>query len=213
MKKTYLLILIGLFFFVNNLEAREVKGTIIFENDTLDTTLKIPGYGLSSIPNYLKVQYKIKYYDKNRALRVLRPKDAKEIRFTFKGRNIRMLSRPNTNGLGGFSLTSSTYIFLKVVELELEGKAKLFNVYITEIGPAVILGSGGASPGASANMSKKYVLEKEGGELIRVRTLSFKKDMIKYFSDCPELVKKIKDKEFRMRDLEMLVVFYNDRCE
>jgi hypothetical protein len=213
MRKTYLLVLIGLFFFANNLNARQVKGTIIFENDTLNTMLKIPVYGIAGPPNYLKIQYKIKYYDENQAIKTLRPENAKEVRFTFKGEKIRMLSKSNANGIGGFSLTSSTGIFLKVVELEVEGQVKLFNVYITEVGPAVIIGTGGASPGSSANMSKKYVLEKTNGKLFRVRSLSFKRDMMTYFSDCPTLVEKIKKKEFRMRDLKMIVEFYNDRCK
>ena len=42
---------------------------------------------------------------------------------------------------------------------------------------------------------------------------SFEKKAIEYFSDCPELVQKIKAKVFRKRDIEEIVKYYNSNCE
>jgi hypothetical protein len=42
-----------------------------------------------------------------------------------------------------------------------------------------------------------------------VEFLWFRKRMIDYFSDCPEIVVKLQNKEYRFRDLEKLVADYN----
>ena len=41
---------------------------------------------------------------------------------------------------------------------------------------------------------------------------SFKKKAIKYFSDCPNLVQKIKDKVYKKRDIKEIVEYYNSNC-
>ena len=41
----------------------------------------------------------------------------------------------------------------------------------------------------------------------------FKKTALKYFKDCPALIKKIKEKEFKRRnDIKKIVAFYNENC-
>ncbi len=59
---------------------------------------------------------------------------------------------------------------------------------------------------------EKYILQKGDGELKRTKGLNFRKDMVEYFSDCPELSKRIDNKEFRNNDLESIVRFYNNKC-
>jgi len=42
---------------------------------------------------------------------------------------------------------------------------------------------------------------------------NLKTKTLNYFSDCEKLIKKIKEKEFRIRDgLEQIVTFYNENC-
>ena len=63
-----------------------------------------------------------------------------------------------------------------------------------------------------------YYLEREGeikiykitshGEISK----NFKKSASRYFKDCPELVKKIKDNTFKKTDIEEVVQFYNSIC-
>lgn len=68
--------------------------------------------------------------------------------------------------------------------------------------------SGGFSTGSSFS-SDKFYLQKGDGPLTRMRNLFFKKDMSEFVSDCPELVQKIHNKEYRSEDLETIVSEYN----
>lgn len=43
-------------------------------------------------------------------------------------------------------------------------------------------------------------------------TKNFKDAASAYFSDCPELVEKIKNKEYKKRDLVEIVEYYNNEC-
>ncbi|MEM6718329.1 MAG: hypothetical protein AAF611_03340 [Bacteroidota bacterium] len=58
-----------------------------------------------------------------------------------------------------------------------------------------------------------YVLregEKIASPLITLRlSRSFKKRAMEYFSDCPEIVAKLKDKTFRQEDIKEVVTMYN----
>ncbi|UOY08634.1 hypothetical protein L0P88_08785 [Muricauda sp. SCSIO 64092] len=44
-------------------------------------------------------------------------------------------------------------------------------------------------------------------------TKNFKKAASNFFADCPELVNKILDKEFKRKHLEEIIAFYNNQCE
>ena len=210
MRKTYLLILIGLFLSITHAEAKKVNGTIFFEKDTLDVIFKIPTGLLAIEPNYLALQKKVKYFNEEGEVKVLRPTDAKEIRFMFRGERIRMLSRPNNNNVEGIliRLAPSKDIFLKVRELQVGGKVKLFDLYIMESSSY-----GGANGMGGTHTVRKDVFQKKGEELYRSRGLFFRNDMMNYFSDCPELVKKIKKREFGRRDVKMIAEFYNEMCK
>ena len=59
---------------------------------------------------------------------------------------------------------------------------------------------------------ENYILQKEDGELKRIKSLTFKKDMIEYFSDCPKLIEKIDNKEFSKQDIKAISAFYNSDC-
>jgi len=61
--------------------------------------------------------------------------------------------------------------------------------------------------------TENFYLQKDGEKLKRPRTLNFRKDMTEYLSDCPSLVEKIRDKDFKRKDLEFIVLFYNKQCK
>ncbi len=46
-------------------------------------------------------------------------------------------------------------------------------------------------------------------ELKRAKQILFRKDMVKYFDDGPELSEQIKNKEARKDDMELIVKYYN----
>ncbi|GAB5398569.1 MAG: hypothetical protein Aureis2KO_01540 [Aureisphaera sp.] len=69
---------------------------------------------------------------------------------------------------------------------------------------------------ASRSYASSYYLLKEDGKMVKdlpnSLTTPFVKRMSKFFSDCPSLVKKIKNKEYTYRDTIEAVKFYNSRC-
>lgn len=42
--------------------------------------------------------------------------------------------------------------------------------------------------------------------------INYKKTSKDFFSDCPELVSKLENKEFKRKELDEVVIFYNDNC-
>lgn len=206
MRKLIFITVIGLIF-IFKLEAKKIEGQIFYKNDTVYVTMNIPVKFFTQKPNYKKLQYKIKYFDSLGVKKVLRPDDAEEVRFTYLYEKVRMLSRTNTLGLGNiFSMSSN--IFLRI---EIDGDLKLFTYYYTQ-SYQMNNTSIGMSRGVFFYSEEKSILQKGDGELKRPKGLRFRKDMIQYFNDCPELSKKIEVKVFRKSDLDSIVRFYNRSC-
>ncbi|SRR6056297_1287709 len=209
MKKILVLLILGIIF-SSNTEAKKIDGQILFDNDTVDVIFKIPVDFLTQEINYTGLQYKVKYIDSTGKKKKLLPDDAREIRFSFDYENIRMLSRKNTVDIGNI-FSGANHIFLKI---KIDGKLKLFEYHYTQSEPAMRTGASGGVP-VSVGMSypvEKYVLQKNGEELKRPKELTFRKDMTTYFSDCSVLSQKIEEKEYKKRDLESIVRFYNSNC-
>ena len=61
--------------------------------------------------------------------------------------------------------------------------------------------------------AKESFFSKENGEGIQIDNWFFKNKMTNYFSDCPQLVKKIKDYEYIDGDEIKIVRFYNNNCK
>lgn len=200
--------LIFFFTFVSVVFARKIKGQIVSINGTREVVFNIPFRFLSKDPNYQRLQFKVKYYDESGKQLTLKPDDAQEIRFTIGNETVRMLSRINT--LGGGSLFSTLRnIFLR---LEIDGPLKLFHYYYTQTSPGMYSGSTGAMTGGYSYSVENMILQKGNGELKQPRSLSFRKDMRDYFSDCPDLTEKIDSKDFRRADMEAIVIYYNAHC-
>ncbi|NOZ46096.1 MAG: hypothetical protein GXO79_04860 [Chlorobi bacterium] len=208
MRKLFIVVVLGLICSAK-VEAKKIKGKILFQDDTIEVIFNIPIKFFSQEPNYERLQYKVKYYNQSGKKVVIRPDDAEEIRFKYQSKEIRMLSLYNTLGLGNiFSISSN--IFLK---LEIDGNLKLFNYYYTQQAPGMYSASTGMVTGGYSYSVEKYILQKGNGKLKRTKGLTFKNDMISYFSDCPELVTKIENKEFRKKDIQSIVMYYNSNCK
>lgn len=119
-----------------------------------------------------------------------------------------MISRSNSIGLGNI-FTQSSDIFLRI---EIDGYLKLFYYHYTKSSPDMYNSSTGMTRGGYSYGAEKFILQKDDDELKRPKTMTFRKDMIEYFNDCPELVNKIESKEFSKRDLEEIVLFNNINC-
>ncbi|MCR9181334.1 MAG: hypothetical protein NXH73_00260 [Flavobacteriaceae bacterium] len=76
----------------------------------------------------------------------------------------------------------------------------------------------GAGPMGPTTSSKTSFYVKRADEKIAVNIgindlfKSYKKTSIDFFSDCPKLVSKLENKEFKKREIEEVVVFYNENC-
>ena len=61
-------------------------------------------------------------------------------------------------------------------------------------------------------ISVTLYLQRENGALIAPNTLGFRKQMEEYFKDCQKLADLIANKDFKRRDIEEIVEFYNRQC-
>ncbi|WP_321307361.1 hypothetical protein [Marinifilum fragile] len=175
-----------------SVKAVDVKGQIITGKDTMNVMLKIPVNMISQEPAYIKLQNKIRYISENGEKKKLKPDMADEIKFKFGFDTIRMVSVPDPVG-GSHDGYFDYFIFIKIY---VDGKIKLYQHYSTPM---------------YGNSGKVWYLKKEDHPLKLVVDFSRKK-MMKYFSDCPELVKKIESKEFKSKDIIQVVQFYNSHC-
>jgi hypothetical protein len=208
MRRISLLIAMG-WLLVFHAEAKKIQGKIVFANETKEVTFNIPVKFLTQEPNFEKLQYKVRYYDASGKKVTLRPTNAQEIQFTYKFKNIRMLSINNTLGLGSI-FTNNTKIFL---HLEMDGHLKLFRFYYTQNNGGMYNSATGGMTGGYSYTVENYILQKGNGELKRPRNLTFKKDMGEYFRECPKLVEMIESKDFKKGDLESIVRYYNSYCK
>jgi hypothetical protein len=197
--KKFSLLLICVAASVATFAAERIPGKIIYADKTLDVTLLIPTGLFGSGPNTEALQRRVRYLDARGKKKWLRPEDAREYRFDFQGQTFRMVSRQYT---GSFFSTSDKIFLLQLID----GPLKMFEHRQT------------AQTGAGPNMPSQttqtisYLLQRNEEPLMEPRTLGFKKQMAEYFADCPALVSLIQDKEFKRRDLDEIVLFYNQRC-
>ncbi len=197
MKKYYILLmlLVGLI----RVEAKKIEGQIFYEEDTVSVTLNIPTKLLSKELDLEGLQEKIKYFDDSGKKKTLRPRDAREVRFKFNGKEVRMIS-----------ITNSAKIRSSFLKLEIDGPVRLFTYIKPEMPGSYDTATG--TRNGSAGPEEKDVLQKGDGIIRIISSWTFKKDMTKFFKDCPELAKKIKDKVWRKRDLNQIVNYYNTSC-
>ncbi len=207
--KKYLLIPVVLFCCSIYAQAAEmVKGKILTDKDTIDVTFKIPVFAITGDVNYIKLQEKVKYMDASGNQCVLKPDQAVEIQFTFKGSKVRMLSRYKSIYLGSM-FSSNEYIFLQLL---VDGGVKLFGHYRRQSSGGMYNGATGMYTGGGSHVANDYILQKGNGTLVQVYGGSFKNEMSDYFSQCPALAEMIRNKTYRIRDMEAIVKFYNTSC-
>ncbi len=211
MKKIHILFSLLFILSSNALLAKDIKGIIITKtNDTLHVTFTVSISFFTQEPNLQKMQWKVKYLDSTNTKQILRPADAKEVSFSYEGETIRMISLKNNLGLSRSIFTEDSCVFLKLV---IDGKLRLYNYYYTQSsGGGYYNSTAGMYTGGGSYTAETFILQKNTSELFQSGSMSFKKDMIKYFSDCPAIVKKLEDKTYRRKDVELIVNEYNKDC-
>lgn len=188
--------------------GRKIPGTIIANGKSRDVTFDIKVPLLADEPNFERTQYKVRYYDESGKKHTLRPDDADEIRFKYGGMEVRMISCANTLG-GGSIFATASRIFLK---LEIDGPLKLYRYYFKQASPGSYGGPGGGYSTGMSYTVDNLIFQKGDGPLKQPRTLGWKKDMLEYFTDCPALRERIEAKDLRRREIEAIVVYYNQHC-
>jgi hypothetical protein len=104
----------------------------------------------------------------------------------------------------------------RLMQRLIDGKVSLY-LDIVANGNYTFMGS---STIHSYNQSNLYFVQKDGEvsapmspETVQARLKSFKRRATDYFKDCDGLVKKIKKKEFKKKDIFQIVEFYNSNCD
>ena len=193
-----------------SLFADQINGYFITQKGvTTNVIFKIPRDILTQEPNIQKLQWGIKYFDSNNKKQTLKPGQAKEIHFTCNGEEIRMISLYNTREFGS-TFIGNNFIFLKII---IDGKMKLYNYYYTQSSPGMYIVNTGFISIGNSYTEESIILQKNDSYLYQPKWLSFKKGMADYFSDCPDLAKKIENKTYRKEDIELIVNEYNRECK
>lgn len=184
------------------LTAEEIRGYIIYRNDTVEVMFDIPFEKNTYEPDYEKLHQKVRYVASNGKRQTLRPAQAVEIQFELNGELIRMLPRNMATGTENPYTTEP--VFLK---LRIEGNLRMFEFHYT-------LRGNSSSFHGQPTISKHtdYLVQRRGEKLRPEYTLPNKKALQEYFSDCPALVSKIESGEWGRDDLEQMVLFYNRSC-
>ena len=199
MKRFAIILLFGL---LTNFmaHAKKVDGVIIDNNDsTIHVKFDIPVNIFSGEVNFESIQQKVKYIDKNNKLVIVKPDQVKEIIIKGRYEVIRMMSINYDFESGSIS---NTKIFLHIL---VDGKLRLFRHYST-------VTIGGSTIFSSAYRFDRFILQKSNQKLKQPKGVSFYKDMAEYFSDCPELARKIERKEYSKEDMEEIAKYYNQNC-
>ncbi len=192
MKQIVGLVLLIMLTFVD-LSAEEFEGQIVFNDTIVDVIFDLPTTYSGEI-KWHKLQYKVKYIDKEGNKKKLRPNDAEEIRFTYGFSTTRLLSRkaPQVGGV----ISSESHMFFR---LSYDGAVKIFIHYRK-----------GYSDGSYI---RTLVLQKGNGALKVEQHLQSRTSLKRYFYDCPVLVQKIEDKRFDGDQLPLICQFCNSRCQ
>jgi hypothetical protein len=184
--------------------AKKIQGYYIpyQTRKKVEVTFLIPVGFLSSRPSYESLQKEIEYIDGAQKY-TLTPEEVLEVSFIFKGEDV-VLRSVHNDLQDGYSEMS----FLKVL---VDGPVTLFNFYESHYTPGSMNPSTGMMTGGGQQTVVRLVLQRDGEALFKVRRLYFRKDLLEFFNDCPELVDIINSSS--VADLEMIVKESNKKCK
>lgn len=171
----------------------ETPGKLVVGSDTANVTLVLPGSekGLW----WESVQWSIKFLDNQNHERIAHADTAKAVIFNFQN-NVITMAATKYNGTGLYRRN----LFLRLLET---GPVKSYvNQYTANANMA----------GMAQLPASMYLLQRGDEDLIPFAKMGFKKDAVKFFKDCPEIVAKVESKEYRLDDLPAMAKFYNANC-
>jgi hypothetical protein len=99
----------------------------------------------------------------------------------------------------------------------IDGKLSLYQYEYTDVnfGTPMMSTTGAMIGSVGGGVEHKFVkvVHKEGAEFVKIKYGSFKKKMIKYLSDCPEIVDLLKEDSYTSNEVESMVKYYNMYCK
>jgi hypothetical protein len=195
-----------------SIQAERLKGIIVLNNnDTIHAEIDANVTFLSKFIDLEAMQYSIHYFNSSNIEKKISPLEAKEVMFKFKEENIRMISVNNISHIDSSYILPSPQlkkIFLKIL---VDGKLKLMDFLNTQSLGASYNSNTKSLSNSSINRDS-YVIQKENGDIAKLKNFGFKNQMISYVSDCPYLVQKLNDKILKRENIEFIILHYNTNC-
>lgn len=115
--------------------------------------------------------------------------------------------------------TKSKYASPQLYRVIRRGKANLYFKYNKLSSASVFSFNGMATMSNSQTSTTLFVCKNNNKVLTKLGYLrapnfgkSFKKRAMSFFNDCPKLVKKLKTKQFKRKNIRDIVYFYNTKC-
>ena len=198
MKKTIFLIAFLVLLSLQS-QARKVKGYYLDNQmDTFQVTFNIN----ISPPNDVDSRHLhngLTFWDSNDNERVLKPHQAKAFFFTYNKEEYYFVSCQDYLNLSKHVIKKpSTYLFLK---LEVAGSMRLLSYTSMQ------------HVGIDFSYATTIMLYQRTNDLIFApKLMTYKKSLVKYFEDCPQVQNKIKSNFFGKGDDIEIVKTYNNFC-
>ena len=192
-------------------KAEKVKGFYVTNNhDTIKALLKIPYNAAFSIDfNFIKMQQEMEYINDAGEKITMTPNDILAYGFEYydereeKDDTMVFVSKKNIFYRStDFSDNDSTIFLMQLVK----GKLSLYNYY------SMSSVSAGFNYAANNVMHSTPVLEFSNQKLFTYNTNKFKIEMAKYLADCPIVLQKIEEKNYKNKHLHIVVELYNSLC-
>ncbi len=192
-------------------KAEKIKGFYVTNNhDTIKALLKIPYNAAFSIDfNFVKMQQEMEYINDAGEKITMTPNDFLAYGFEYydereeKDDTMVFVSKKNIFYRStDFSDNDSTIFLMQLVK----GKLSLYNYY------SMSSVSAGFNYAANNVMHSTPVLEFSNQKLFTYNTNKFKIEMAKYLADCPIVLQKIEEKNYKNKHLHIVVELYNSLC-
>jgi hypothetical protein len=178
-----------------SINAKNVKGIIILNNnDTIHAEIYIKTNLLSKDIELESMQNRIFYSDTSKIEKSITAHEAKEVVFKYEDETIRMVGVSNVSQIDKTLLLKSEQskrIFLKILY---DGKLKLFDFFHTET-PPPNLGPNNTFTYSGKVQLDRYVIQKDTGDIAKLKHVGFKNQILNYISDCPIISNKVSKKE------------------
>ncbi|MFN8283977.1 MAG: hypothetical protein U0U67_12230 [Chitinophagales bacterium] len=208
--KKHLIISVFTFLFIQLAKAEKIKGFYVTNNhDTIKALLKIPYNATFSIDfNFVKMQREMEYINDAGEKITFTPKDILAYGFEYydereeKDDTMLFVSKKNIfYKPTDFSDNDSTIFLMQLVK----GKLNLYNYYS--------INSVSVGFNTSNNVQHSTpVLEFQNQIPFTYNSFKFKTEMAKYLADCPLVLQKIEEKNYKNKHLHIVVELYNGLC-